>query len=298
MTVTDAFTTGSGSRPRALLGAAFACVVAFVLLLGAAYWTAAGRFADGAALDGFRAVDHGRIDGAARVLASLADPVAFLILVAGVLWLALALGRPRHAAAAALLLGGANLTTHLLKPLLAHPRGGGFDVHMSAAAFPSGHATAAMSLALALVLVTPRELRRPAALVGGGYALAVSISLLVAGWHYPTDVVGGFLVATAWCLGALAALRASQRRWPVPGHARGRLRAAFAPLRARHHARAVWALSLGAAALAGALVLPRLDHLAVFASEHTFSVAAGCGVAGAAALLLDAVTLRRRARQT
>jgi membrane-associated phospholipid phosphatase len=35
-------------------------------------------------------------------------------------------------------------------------------------------------------------------------------------WHMPSDVLGGYLVATFWTALAVAAVRAADRRWP-PG---------------------------------------------------------------------------------
>jgi hypothetical protein len=73
-----------------------------------------------------------------------------------------------------------------------------------------------MSLALALVLVSPARLRPYVAAAGGVLALAVGYSVLLLGWHYPSDVVGGYLMAGAWtCLVAAVALRPAGA-WPRP----------------------------------------------------------------------------------
>src|SRR5204863_3674731 len=99
-------------------------------------------------------------------------------------------------------------TTELLKPLLAHPRTAEWlgDSQVAAASWPSGHATAAMTVALCAVLVAPAALRPLAAVAGSLFALAVSFSILVQHWHFPSDVVGGYLVAATWGLLAVAAL--------------------------------------------------------------------------------------------
>lgn len=64
--------------------------------------------------------------------------------------------------------------------------------------FPSGHATTAASIAVALVVIAAPFAWRAAALVLGGlYAVAVAASRVYLGDHYPLDVLGGMLCALA-----------------------------------------------------------------------------------------------------
>jgi membrane-associated phospholipid phosphatase len=125
---------------------------------------------------------------------------------------AVALARRRLdlAVAAVVLVGGANATTQVLKHSL-RPRAGPF-----AQTFPSGHATVALSLGLALVLVVQRRARPVAALGAAGYAAAVGVSLVVLSAHAPSDVVGGYLVCGAWAGAAALLVRvdAGERAWP------------------------------------------------------------------------------------
>ncbi|HEX7525951.1 MAG TPA: phosphatase PAP2 family protein, partial [Gaiellaceae bacterium] len=72
--------------------------------------------------------------------------------------------------------------------------------------FPSGHASIAVSLGLALVLAAPPVLRPAAALVGAAYAGGVGLSLILLGWHFPSDVVGSFFVCGFWAAAIAAAL--------------------------------------------------------------------------------------------
>jgi membrane-associated phospholipid phosphatase len=111
------------------------------------------------------------------------------------------------ALAVAVVMGLAPLTSELLKPLLAHPHVWIPWTDVSEASWPSGHATAAAALALCATLVcTPR--RRPlVAALGASYAAAVGCSLLILAWHMPSDVIGGYLVATLWASLAVAGLR-------------------------------------------------------------------------------------------
>lgn len=65
--------------------------------------------------------------------------------------------------------------------------------------FPSGHTTTAI-VVLLIVCVLAWRLRRMrwvAMVIGSAYVLAVGISRLYLGDHYPTDIVGSFLVVAA-----------------------------------------------------------------------------------------------------
>jgi membrane-associated phospholipid phosphatase len=102
-----------------------------------------------------------------------------------------------------LILVGANLTTYVLKQLLAHPRAAsllGGPHPLPPTSWPSGHTTAATSLALCCVLVAPSRLRPFVAAGGAAFVVAIAYSLLVTNTHYPSDVVAGFIVAGIWTL--------------------------------------------------------------------------------------------------
>lgn len=83
----------------------------------------------------------------------------------------------------------------------------------SGASYPSGHATTAAVIAVALVVIAASFAARSAALVLGGlYALAVAASRVYLADHYPLDVIGGILCAfaAAYIVTGLAALPALQ----------------------------------------------------------------------------------------
>jgi membrane-associated phospholipid phosphatase len=130
----------------------------------------------------------------------LGDPsVQALLLGAGVMF-ALVCGRRDLAAIGLALALAADLTTLSLKHLLAAPR---FDPRLGddqigADAFPSGHATAAYSLAFAWTVFAWSSRRQAVAVVSVAVATAVGISVVVLRWHFPSDALGGFLVAAAW----------------------------------------------------------------------------------------------------
>jgi undecaprenyl-diphosphatase len=98
---------------------------------------------------------------------------------------------------------GGVLVNRLLK-LLIHRSRPVRVVHENTFSFPSGHAMAATIGygMLAYVLATywhPGGIRRRFLFLGAAIlALAVGVSRLYLGVHFPTDVIGGFAAGTAW----------------------------------------------------------------------------------------------------
>ena len=179
----------------------------------------------------------------------------------------------------------------MLKPLLAEHRAAsllGFTP-VASASWPSGHATAAMSLALACVIAAPARIRPVVGALGALFAVAVSYSFLTLGWHYPSDVIGGFLVAATWALLAIAGLRAaeSRRPWAATRHERRVDR--------RDRSAALGATLAGAVLLAALVLLTRPHQVVSYAQAHEAFVVgaaaiAACGVALSTAIVL---TVRR-----
>ena len=280
---------------RQLLFSAGGCVVLFAAVLLGVYHTAQGRRLDNAALDGFLStLDNERQKDVVDAVAALCDPGPFLLIGFTLIAIALFRGTPRRAAAVAALLAGSAATTQILKPLLAKARFDGevvgFD-HLinpviTAPAFPSGHATAAMSLALGSVIVAPRAWRPVVAAGGALFALAVGFAIVALGWHYPSDIVGGYLVATAWCLVTLAGIRIADARWPEPGTLRAAARTR-AP--APHDALAAAGAMVAAVGVGAGLA--RLDQITDFAAAHTTATAAAIAISVCAAVLVAAVSL-------
>lgn len=191
---------------RPLLAAVLSAALAAAVYV-AAMNVPALRVADLRTLEGFMGLSTVPSARYADGLTGLFNPLPFaLIAVALVLAGALA-GRPRAGLAAFAAILGASVTTQLLKPLLATPRMSPPGHPMDSASWPSGHTTAVMSLALALVIVSPPRFRPLAAAAGGLLTVATVYSILILGAHYPSDVVGGLLVATGWACLASTALR-------------------------------------------------------------------------------------------
>ena len=192
------------------------------------------------------------------------------------------------ATAISAILLGANVTTQLLKPLLAVHRPGlveGLPSPPAGSSWPSGHATAAMALALCCVLAAPGRLRPFVAALGAAFAVAVSYSFLTLEWHYPSDVFGGFLVAAIWTLLGVAAVSAADARRARSGEAvaqRLTVREALGPPAAA---------LIGAVLLAGLVVLARPSEVVAYARLHEAFVLgavaiAATGLAFATGLLL------------
>ncbi len=237
--------------------------------------------ADQSILQGFSDVGHRNgIEPVANFIANLCSPEPYLYFAWIPMLVAVLRGRPRVALAIGVILLGANLTTHLLKPLLAQPRPT-WLLHgvtpVSAASWPSGHATAAMSFALCAVLGAPARVRPLVAAIGAAFAVAVCYSFLALGWHYPSDVLGGFLVAATWTLLAVAALLAMPHARPaVASVSRTPTWRALGP-----PAAAV----IGAGALALLVAVARPHAVVSFARSHEVFII------GAAAIALVALAL-------
>ena len=197
------------SRVKAPLAACIACGGALLVVVLLAYAFGPAETLDTKLLIHFGAPQSTNTYEAAQGLARLADPLPLLVMLAAVVAIALSWGGRREALAAVAVVAGANLTTQLLKGLLAHPRYQPYGdmIQVWSDAFPSGHATAAASIAVAMVLAAAPRARPLAALAGAGFALAVGVALVVLQWHFASDVLGAYLVVAAWGFAALAGLR-------------------------------------------------------------------------------------------
>ena len=207
-------------RRRALpLITAAACAVGLVLVGLFGLVSHAGHQRDSAILYGFSLLWRDSTNEPLRLIARIPDPVPYAIL--GCLCIGVGLVRRRYwrAGAVAVLLLGTGATTHLAKHALSTPRVSqwlGPWGQVGNATFPSGHATAAMTLALCAVLVSPPAHRATVALFGGAFAIAVGYATLALTWHYPSDVVAGYLVAGLWVSLTIAVLQRVEHAAPEP----------------------------------------------------------------------------------
>jgi len=122
----------------------------------------------------------------------------------------LALVRRRFdlALAAVALIGGANVTTQILKyDLFTRP-----DLSQGPNSLPSGHTTVALSIALAAVIVAPSAWRSTVAIGVSATAALVGVGTVLGRWHRPSDVIAATFVCVAWAaVGLLAAAMVRHR---------------------------------------------------------------------------------------
>jgi membrane-associated phospholipid phosphatase len=276
-------------RPFFLLTLAVASALGAYAVWFAAFHVPGLRGLDAGAMQTFTGVARPPLKPSIRGVALLADPGWFLAGAAALTLLALLRRRWLMAAVVPAILLAANATTQLLKPALADVRVldlRGVEV-IYPGSWPSGHSTAAMSLALCFVLVVGPRLRPLAALLGAGYAIAVGYALVAMGYHLPSDVFGGYLVAATFTLVGAAALAALEARVPVQA-ARGTPPLPLSPP-------ALGAAATLLVACAGVAAVVRAPQMARSALEHPTAIAAGAGIAALGLALTTglAVVLRR-----
>ncbi|GHC34253.1 phosphatase PAP2 family protein [Streptomyces cinnamoneus] len=165
---------------------------------------------DAAVHDG--ALEHrtaGTLD-AAKLLTDTGTGVVPYTLAAVAGWIACRRARAVVASVAVLALG--QLVRVTLRYAVDRPRPPLADRVTDSAgpAFPSGHATtsalAAGLLAWALLRVTPPLAGRLAAVCCALWAAGVAATRIVLGVHWPTDIIGGWLLATCWLVLTLPVL--------------------------------------------------------------------------------------------
>jgi PAP2 superfamily len=265
-----------GARPTAALAIAGACGLGLVVVGVLALATDAGHARDSVILHGFSGLDRASADPAIEVVARVPDPLPYACL--GLLCVGIALGR-RHtyravAIGIVLMLSGA--AAQALKHVLAQPRpadwllGGQVDD----ASWPSGHATGAMTLALCAVVAVPPAWRTATALVGAAGAVAVAYATLALTWHYPSDVLAGFLLAglvVSAALAVLASLEAGELDRPdLPP--------------------CPWLFAGGAGTVAGAAIVGAASEPIAISAFDRMTVVAGAAAIAAAAIAVVVAT--------
>lgn len=203
----------------------------------------------------------------------------------GIMAIALARRSPARALGAGVVVLGANLTTQAIKAHFDRPDlvGGGLTTE---GAFPSGHVTVAMSLAMGLVLVAPASFRWTATLFGCAYAAGVGVAVIALDWHRPSEVVGAYLVCVAWTAAVASIVVGADR--PEDADARDSRAARVGGLIAA-------VLLLAFAVVVGVTAAHRLDVVRIVDDRTAFAAGAAVCVAACAALGGLVATLLQRA---
>jgi membrane-associated phospholipid phosphatase len=220
------------------LAGAIVAVAGLLLVYRVAVRTRRGQALELIASNG-RLIQPPRLQGAAADLLQTISVGSLAVVMMILLGIALLRRQRMLALTTAVMVLGAVVTTEILKrevftrpPLLGHGPN----------SFPSGHSTVALSVVMAVIFVQAPHHRTVAALVGVPYALAIGTATVVAGWHRPSDVLGGWLVVGAWSFAGVAALRL---RSPMTTQPEPRL------LRGLALILVLFVATLGAATLAG-----------------------------------------------
>jgi membrane-associated phospholipid phosphatase len=279
-----------GDRPpqtRGLLTLAVFSAGLFVAVYLVFVQTAWGQRLDDAALAGRGRLPPPVIRGVLDLLATI-DLGSLLVALVAIVALGSRRGHVRLAVAAGGVIVGATVSAEWLKriiltrpALLASP-----DPFGTGNSLPSGHATVAMSLAMALLFVASPGARRRIALIGGAYAVAIGAAAITAGWHRPSDVVAAYCLVTVWAAVTAAILIARPGGLPGPQRARKSIAADGGDVSAR-----------GSVSLAAALAV-LFALLVVFGwrdlSTVQFTAAYAAGVSGPALVGIGLVATFRR----
>ena len=119
----------------------------------------------------------------------------------GLVVVLVALRRFREAIFAAIALGGSALLNIAAKQFFARERPSLWEsiAPEHNYSFPSGHAMGSMTLAATLILLSwSTRWRWPVLIVMAPFVLLVGFSRLYLGVHFPSDILAGWAVATAW----------------------------------------------------------------------------------------------------
>jgi membrane-associated phospholipid phosphatase len=207
--------------PIPLLSAAI-CLAGLALVAAVGLGWPAGHSLDTSVLREFSGVYEPRLERPTSVVAATVGILPYA--ASGLLLVSVALvGRRGWRALIVLaLLLATGTTTQIFKAAISTHRSGGWlqNAPIADNSWPSGHATAAMTLALCAVIVVPPSLRAATALLGGIFTVMVGYALLIRASHYPSDVLGGYLVATFWASLGLAGLGLVERPGAKAGNPR------------------------------------------------------------------------------
>lgn len=116
--------------------------------------------------------------------------------------------RLSRAIVSALAVAAAVGSTQLLKHMLLTRPDFNFGTTMNS--FPSGHTTTAAAAMALMYVISPPKLRPVVGPVAWSFATVTGLATLISGWHRPSDIAAGFIVAGLWLVAACAILQTRQ----------------------------------------------------------------------------------------
>jgi membrane-associated phospholipid phosphatase len=208
------------ARRHAVAGCV-ACAAGFVVVLVLAYWIGPAERLDRSVLDAISTSTVSFANHVAYVGFQVVDFRPFWVLVGAIAALiALLQWRIADAVFAIALVAGTGALVLALKALLANPRYQPIPVGSNAYpwedAFPSGHSAGSLAMSLAFLAVVPPSWRRPTAAVGVFFTLYISFGVVALNYHYPSDIIAGWLLAAGWWFALLAVSSRLEGRLPGP----------------------------------------------------------------------------------
>jgi membrane-associated phospholipid phosphatase len=214
------------SARRHAVGGYLACLGGFALVLALAYWVGPAERLDRTVLDAVSTSTDTFASHVAYVGFQVVNFRPTWVLVGAIAALiALAQWRIRDAVLAAVLVAGTGGLDLALKALLSNPRYQpvpvGSDAYPWKDAFPSGHSSGSLAFSLAFLSVVPPRWQRPTAIAGVAFTLYISLGVLVLNYHYPSDILAGWLLAAGLWFALLLALVPSREWSPCPPRPRG-----------------------------------------------------------------------------
>lgn len=209
----------STSLTKLYIGSILLGCLGFTLLASGVTAGSTSNF-DTTIADAIHSLHQPWLDTFFTLFTSLGNLEVMLPLSLGILALLLIKKQYRNAAVLTFGVGGAALLNVLLKNLFDRDRPDLWVslVHETSYSFPSGHAMASCALALCIIAFVWKTKWRTVVLVCGiSFMALIGISRVYVGVHYPTDVLGGWILGGTWvALVVLVSLRVHQFRYLHP----------------------------------------------------------------------------------
>jgi hypothetical protein len=142
------------------------------------------------------------------------------------------------------------------------------------------------------VIAAPARRRPAVAAAMAAFAIAVSYSFLELVWHYPSDVLGGFLVAATWTMLGIAGLSIAEGRRSTRSAEAPRLRTA--PFSVGEALAPVAVVIAVVAVLVGLVVLDHPHEVFGYVRDHETFVIGASAIGACGMLLASGLTLMLR----